>query len=449
MSSSVITHELANFDMIYQSIPGTYNKYDRRTIRENLNLTMPAKIGINNWADEVRWKSFKKSAPLPRRAMMEEVEKRREKLEPTGMDAVMKKLVELKFPLKKFNEKGIVEQQHQGVIEQLSFNEILEDLNIERRVARLRNLLELLRGPGLPAIHLAPNIIQGMDNQDLIVQLVRRALGEMGIRAEEVMPKEEDIMPKKDILVSDKLLQAIKHIDMTEFEVGIYDDIREARVLLKDPLEELYQIVINHFLTEQGYTMEQIIALEEPIMENFDNFTMWMQNKYTDEQTRTFTTEQVANHLLQWAPERLIGLLEEAREPRREPSPPIREERKEPSPMPKLEEAMEEALLIDASQIEHMFPDEVKSTRDIALGLPGNPDVIDRNYYTNMKHGSKRKLIDWILKKCTNEATNPGGVLTWANFDTKKVIKLQELLRNGQAQVVIYTATDIKLEGTE
>ena len=47
-----------NFTLLRQSIPGTYNKYNREIIHEDLNLTFPAKLRINNWPDEIRWKNF-------------------------------------------------------------------------------------------------------------------------------------------------------------------------------------------------------------------------------------------------------------------------------------------------------------------------------------------------------------------------------------------------------
>ena len=73
MSSSNIPDEV-NFSLLIQEIPGTFNRYDREIIHKDMNLTFPAKLAINNWPDEIRWKNFVKFPPRPRGVLIQDLE---------------------------------------------------------------------------------------------------------------------------------------------------------------------------------------------------------------------------------------------------------------------------------------------------------------------------------------------------------------------------------------
>ncbi len=184
MASTDISDSV-NFDLLYQTIPGTYNKYDRITIREDLNLQFPPKIGINNWSDQVRWKTFMIHPPRPRGVMIEDTEEieaaRLERLgvkTDIGLPSSIKNLDKFKFAIKKYSFDGVDMKE----TEELTLPEIMGDLEPLRRVARLQNLFSVIKGD--QTINLQPSIIQGVANQQVLLGVIGEAIADLGTTRE-------------------------------------------------------------------------------------------------------------------------------------------------------------------------------------------------------------------------------------------------------------------------
>lgn len=152
-----------NLDMIYQNIPGTFNWYDREIIHKEMNLKLPPKIGINNWSDEVRGKSFVSFPPRPRIAMMETADemamKRQQefgiKVDPgSTIDNMIGKVGEREIKIKKFNALGQMVNENGDVVvdpllqddEMIKFSEIIFGQLNPLNMARIGNLMEKFSG---------------------------------------------------------------------------------------------------------------------------------------------------------------------------------------------------------------------------------------------------------------------------------------------------------------
>ena len=274
-----------NFDLLYQEIPHTYNKYDRITIREEKNLQMPARLGINNWVDEIRFRSFVKSTPRPRIEMVESFEDREAKTLgiSAGIPQLIKTIAEIKFPIKRILENG--EDDIRGGIDQLSLMEIITGVHIRQRMSRLRVLYNMLvRGQVRPILEMREEIVDGVLNQDVLINLVREALKDLKIK--EPFPE-----PIKDIKEFESkittrelpfetlrnLQEALVHIDMTRYRINEYET-RGKRDLI-----DVFDQVFNTFMSQQAYSfINNPIIKNKAKRESFPKFQQYIKNKYSD-----------------------------------------------------------------------------------------------------------------------------------------------------------------------
>lgn len=220
MSSSNIADE-NNFDLIYQTIPGTYNKYDRVTIHEDLNLTLPETIGVNNWPDEIRYKSFVKFPPRPRGDMILDYDQiQAQILEQQGIkveqdtDDVLKQISNIKFPLLSRDWGGNILPSN--IQETFSLLDILKDESAARKTARFIEALKIVQND--QALHMDRMIMNGIPTKTVLIQLINKMLAEkpaeIGIEIEEKKEFEEkesgDIMTYKTWMKNEQAKSLVK-----------------------------------------------------------------------------------------------------------------------------------------------------------------------------------------------------------------------------------------------
>lgn len=131
-----------NFDLIYQNNPKTYNNYDRNIIHDDIELTFPTKIKINNVSDAIRGKTFVHFPPRKRAVMIkgiDELEAQRFdkygiKVD-TGFNNLLDKLKRFQMKLPMLLHDGSVDPRN--LTELVSLSDIINDYNPIRQEKRI------------------------------------------------------------------------------------------------------------------------------------------------------------------------------------------------------------------------------------------------------------------------------------------------------------------------
>ena len=464
-----------NFDLLIQEIPGTYNSYDRENISEELNLTLPQKIKINNWDYLLRWKNFQKFPPRPRNQMIANIDdlptlqsKISGDLTTTPSD-FFNKIVNLRFPMSFIGVDGVKDDSKDN--EELSLIEIINDDNKRRKIKRLQELKSKIFN--MPNINRQPQVIPNVPNQQLISQLVDRALRDALRQEEEIISLSEankrenamnllddkgnviNVVPEKD---KDRIRQIIlDNPDATIEEVLASIDTNETtyeKVMrdneLQQRLSEKFGQDYNEFMTLWSENNDITLDLNK----SKDNLVNDLMTKIGPGEKEVFTltrfeiqrdgsiysvvrnaegqyVETVSANIYDFMdylktlkipiPENVLDLVKsmEAEE--------VKEEEEEE------EELMEMSPEIDEEQLKFLFSTYTGNESIDSIGLPGNPEEFDSDYYKNIRPRKKIVLIRILfdaIKSNKNESQSD-----WRSIN--KVSTLQQGIRNGRFTALI------------
>lgn len=499
MTSSNIPDSV-NFDLLYQEIPGTYNTYDRKTIHETLNLILPAKIQVNNWSDQVRWKNFVKFPPRSRSVMIKDLDeiesdRLREmgiKVDP-GLDKIYKKLDLIKFTILKYTEEGKIDND--AVFEELSFFDIFNDSSDKRKRMRLTYLIKLLNND--KDLNLLQNLVPGISNQEVALELARKALKDLKIKGVtlEIQESGDTVATISDDLVDniiqnypdaelDDMIDIADIIGTHKTHKEVSDDISAMSILLKT-LGKDYDNFMNTWsetpdkkinieankdemikeLTEEPKTDPTIDTKSFDIPIGQYHNSKFISSEFLQEMTHHVkdnlgidVTEDEMHTIINYNYGRFIDF--NLAEHDDDKNATISEEdfkntfdsfadneamfniqtiEKE------AEEEEEEAQsptkqTIDPGDIGLDSTYAVHNRSDWDIGLPGNPREIGSEYYNHTLIGSKTKLILFIYSIATDPKENIKGHGTFRSTDDTKYISVNSLksfIRDGKGKVTI------------
>jgi len=186
--TQTLSSDANNLTLLLQSIPGTYNSYDRKIIRDNINLTFPKQKLINNWVDELRSKNFIKYPPRPRKVGIQDLDEiERIRLQKYGIKFDLSKSLQfLKFAritIKRFDEGGRMLDQNGNITndpnnqanEIISVHDLLSTPHILQRTARLMQAIRSARAGIMPLQlqHVQQNVL--MQQAQIVAQGLRTA----------------------------------------------------------------------------------------------------------------------------------------------------------------------------------------------------------------------------------------------------------------------------------
>ncbi len=381
-----------NFSLLSQTIPGTYNKYNRVTIREDLNLQFPDKIGINNWSDELRWKNFMIYPPRPRGVMIEDTEEmeasRLEKMGvkmDVGLPESIKNLDKFKFAIKKYSHDGVDMKE----TEELTLPEIMADIEPLRRVARLQNLFSIVQGDQV--INLQPSIIQGMANQQVLLGVIREAIAELGTTQKQQKSKQiSQLLSFNPQISQQQAQQIITEKTLVNFNDIIGDSDLEFKLQMKlkmttDQWSKFQEIWGNHPEVELDISLPQ-----KQILLKFDEDLDKIEQKELKQQAET--------------------------------------------PPPQAKPIRPASLKWDPNA-----PPFTRKT-SAGIGLPHNPYLIDRNYYDSIDYDGRTALIKYIYEYGTNKQLNTQNHRSFGLSQQS----LQQTIQSGQSTIVIFAKDNIK-----
>lgn len=421
MSSSYILDPNKNFSLLRQQIPGTYNRYDRTIIRDNLNLTLPKKVGINNWTDFVRYKSFVKYPPRQRATQvmdLEELEAQRiQQFGPKvdiGLAPVFEKINQLKFPIRRYNPDGTPADG----TEQLSLMEIINDTNDIRRLARLRFMYTFIQGD--QNLNLQAQLMDRIDNQSLYLRMVVQAIADLQARVTPGGPAGPafPIAPP----------------------LGTIPERPVTRIPFEDVVND--QGLMNMMREKFGHDLDEFL-------DNWQNFP-------DIELDVNGTINEMKNELNTKANELQIS---EEEEKKREDSPFEQTERPSIlSPTEIRERQASDPSFVRIPEIVSQWPGPQRaqdrppthSSFEADIGLPQEPLYVNAHYYNNLGtlKGLKTALIKYLVAYATNINTNPHGHETFMSGPHNRYLTPTNIatnIRNQRMYIEIRARDNIRL----